>query len=465
MITNPPPGGDRVEGLRLRLERERLRRELAGWQARAAELERREARLAAEQASLRESRLASLNLIEDAVDAGNRMASANEALRAEVKARESAQAEALRERNLLRKVLDSLPGIFYLVDAEGHFLRWNRGFELISGYTGEEIAGMHPLDFFADAADRALLGARIRRVFADGLSELEAGFTAKDGSSTPYYFTGRRILIDGKPCLVGMGIDVSERRRTEAATRALELQLRESQKMEAVGTLAGGIAHDFNNLLTAILGNLYMVEQHLGPGSPMAPLVSDARVAGQRGAELVKQLLNYSRPNMDSTELIDLERLVQETTRLGQRGITPSISVVIERGEPGAMVAGNFGALQQVVLNLIVNARDAMPGGGRLTISTGLMEVNAWNARENLDARPGTYRVIAVSDTGTGMPPETMARIFDPFFTTKEVGKGTGLGLATSLSILRAHGGWMAVESRVGEGSTFRVMLPALSSE
>ncbi|MBE7520053.1 MAG: hypothetical protein HS107_12490 [Thermoflexaceae bacterium] len=396
--------------------------------------------------------------------AGNR-ARSEAALRrqlTESEGREREQAAALRlaleaarvSESRFEAISEHAPAILVLFDPSGRPMHASRSLTTLLGLEIPALASELAKTSRLSKTDREAIRSAINGAVNGIAANLEV--SVRDGKGEMRHISSTFFPIAGGGGAIALDV---------TGERALAAQVTRAQQMETLGTLAGGIAHDFNNLLTAILGNLYMVEQHLGPGSPMAPLVSDARVAGQRGAELVKQLLNYSRPNMDSTELIDLERLVQETTRLGQRGITPSISVVIERGEPGAMVAGNFGALQQVVLNLIVNARDAMPGGGRLTISTGLMEVNAWNARENLDARPGTYRVIAVSDTGTGMPPETMARIFDPFFTTKEVGKGTGLGLATSLSILRAHGGWMAVESRVGEGSTFRVMLPALSSE
>ncbi|MCX7619071.1 PAS domain S-box protein [Tepidiforma sp.] len=253
--------------------------------------------------------------------------------------------------------------------------------------------------------------------------------------------------------IIGSARDAADRRKAELA-------LLQAQKLESLGVLAGGIAHDFNNLLTTILGNLFLVRTELPPDSPLRVYLDDAALAGERGAELVRKLLSFSRPGIAARERVSLTRLFDETVALVRRTLTPAIQLAVH-SEPGDdTVIGEFAGLQQVLLNLLLNARDAMPEGGTVTILRRTRELGpdpAWARRGLL---PGVYHEVAVSDTGTGMPPELLSRIFDPFFTTKGIGKGTGLGLSTALSIVRAHGGWLEAESVEGQGSTFRILLP-----
>jgi PAS domain S-box-containing protein len=245
------------------------------------------------------------------------------------------------------------------------------------------------------------------------------------------------------------------------AERALAVQVQRAQQMETLGTLAGGIAHDFNNLLTAILGNIFLIENGLPAESPLRPLSADARLAGERGAELVRRLLDYSRPQVERREPISIAALITETAKLAQHGLTPQVEMGIVSGDPRATTIGNFASLQQVLLNLMVNARDAMSGGGKLTVTCETAEITGSDVTAGVAASPGPYHAIRVADTGTGIPNDVLPRIFDPFFTTKGVGKGSGLGLPTALSIIRAHGGWLDVETSEGSGSTFRILLPA----
>ncbi len=248
------------------------------------------------------------------------------------------------------------------------------------------------------------------------------------------------------------------------AERALATQVQRAAQMETLGTLAGGIAHDFNNLLTAILGNIHLASSELPADSPLRTLLSDAQVAGERGAELVRRLLEYSRPRIDGVEPVNLARLLDETARLAGRGLTPQIELTVGQCDPLATVWGSFGSLQQVLLNLLINARDAMPAGGKLIIAWEPVEIGETDRARHIDARPGTYHAVSVADNGSGIPAAALERIFDPFFTTKDVGKGTGLGLSTALSIMRAHSGWIDVDSCPGEGTTFRLLLPAIAA-
>lgn len=258
--------------------------------------------------------------------------------------------------------------------------------------------------------------------------------------------------------IIGSARDAAERRKAELA-------LLQAQKLESLGVLAGGIAHDFNNLLTTILGNLYLVRTELPADSPLRAYLDDASLAGQRGADLVRKLLSFSRPGIAARERVSLGRLFDETAALVRRTLTPAIQLVV-RSEPGDdTVIGEFSSLQQVLLNLLLNARDAMPEGGVIRITRTARRIREdplWARRGVL---PGLYHEVAVADTGTGIPREILGRIFDPFFTTKGIGKGTGLGLSTSLSIVRAHGGWLDAESEEGRGSTFRILLPVAPPE
>jgi signal transduction histidine kinase len=248
--------------------------------------------------------------------------------------------------------------------------------------------------------------------------------------------------------------------------RLLAAQLTRAQQLETVGTLAGGIAHDFNNLLTTILGNIYLADSLIPEGSEARVCLDDARVAGERGAELVRRLVTYSRPGMEELAPVPLARLIEETVQLASRGLTPQVEVAVEKIDPCAFVMGNFAALQQVLMNLMINARDAMPRGGRLTVAcvpVNLQRRNVVGMASEL--APGSYHMIIVTDTGSGMSETTIARIFDPFYTTKEVGKGSGLGLSTALGIVHGHAGELGVTSAVGVGSTFRVLLPIAPAE
>ncbi len=254
--------------------------------------------------------------------------------------------------------------------------------------------------------------------------------------------------------IIGSDRDDTDRRRAEAA-------LLQAQKLESLGVLAGGIAHDFNNLLTAILGNLYLLKSELPPGSSLADYAEDSRIAAERGADLVRRLLGFSRPGLHAHDVLSLENLFRETGSLVQRTLGPGVQLRFEPGPEEDRTVGEFSSLQQVLVNLLLNARDAMPGGGEIRVERRLRELTEEPIWSQRGLAPGRYHEILVTDSGSGMSRDVVQRIFDPFFTTKGVGKGTGLGLSTSLSIVRAHGGWLEAESEEGAGSTFRMLLPA----
>jgi signal transduction histidine kinase/CheY-like chemotaxis protein len=251
-----------------------------------------------------------------------------------------------------------------------------------------------------------------------------------------------------------------ERKRVEEALHGSEDQIRHLQKMEAVGRLAGGIAHDFNNLLTVITGYSQLLLGTLPVGDPMRRGVDLIQTTAQRAAGLTRQLLAFSRKQVLAPTVLDLNEVVPGMAAMLQRLIGETIELEFRPGQELGSVKVDLGQLEQVIVNLVVNARDAMPKGGRITLETANVELREDHARRHIGVTTGSYAMLTVTDTGTGMDPETQSHIFEPFFTTKEPGQGTGLGLATVYGIVRQSGGSISVDSEPGEGSTFTIYLP-----
>ena len=257
---------------------------------------------------------------------------------------------------------------------------------------------------------------------------------------------------------VGISLDVTARHQLEA-------QFQQAQKMEAVGRLAGGVAHDFNNLLTAILGYCELVLDDLRPEDPLRFEISEIQTAGRQAAGLTRQLLAFSRKQIIEPTLLDVNEVVRALQSLLRRLIGEDIEIAVALAARPMMVNADRGQIEQVVMNLAVNARDAMPGGGRLLIETAHVELDGTYAETHLNAPPGTYVVLTVTDTGVGMPPDVLSHLFEPFFTTKEQGKGTGLGLATVHGIVTRSGGSVGVYSEVGRGTSFKIYLPRADAD
>jgi signal transduction histidine kinase len=253
---------------------------------------------------------------------------------------------------------------------------------------------------------------------------------------------------------VGLQTDVTERRH-------LEDQLRQAQKMEAVGTLAGGVAHDFNNMLTVVNGYSDQVLRKLGPQDPLRQKVEEIRRAGERAGALTRQLLAFSRKQVLAPRVIDLNAVVTGLEKMLRRLIGEHIDMVMVPGRDLTRVKVDPGQVEQVLMNLVVNARDALPAGGRIRLETENVTVRAEDACRVAGLRPGSYVLLTVSDDGVGMDAATLSHVFEPFFTTKPAGKGTGLGLSTVYGIVKQSGGYVGVASAPGQGATFRVYLPA----
>ena len=310
--------------------------------------------------------------------------------------------------------------------------------------------------------DRLHVRDAIKRATSERVEEffLEYRTTLPDGS-VRWIEGNARVLCgaDGRATsLLGVAMDVTAR-------KTLEAQLRQAQKMDAIGQLAGGIAHDFNNLLTAILGYAKLLSESLPPDDARRNDVHEIHEAAERAAGLTQQLLAFSRTQILQPTAVDLNALVMSTSQMLRRLIGEQIDLVTNLRPDIAAVLADKTQLEQIVINLAVNARDAMPGGGTLSISTANVDLDATFVVRHIGARPGPYVMLAVSDTGIGMNETTRGRLFEPFFTTKERGKGTGLGLSTVYGIVKQSRGYISVYSEPGRGAAFKVYLPRALQE
>ena len=367
-------------------------------------------------------------------------------------------AQAVRDEQLFSSsLLESLPGIFYCFDEHGRYLRWNRNFMTVSGYSAEEISCMSPAQFSSNR-DRLRAQERIELAFRTGYAELEADFLTKDGREIPYYFTGRRIVVAGITALIGVGIDITKQKETEE-------QLRQALRLEAVGQLTGGVAHDFNNLLTVILGNAELLVEQLEPKGVLLELSQMIVGAASSAAELTKRLLAFARKQALNPVAIDCNDLVANVLPLLRRTLGSHIDIKLKCTPEVWHALVDPAQLENAILNLCINSRDAMPGGGRLLIQTANFRLDEDYTSSQVDFLPGDYVLISVTDSGCGMPAEIQARAFEPFFTTKEKGRGTGLGLAMVYGFIKQSGGHISIYSEPGEGTAVKMYLPRVIDE
>jgi PAS domain S-box-containing protein len=485
--------------------------------------------------------------------------------------------EALREsEHTLSVLMFNLPCVVYLFRQDGKMLRWNRELERASGYTPGEISNMVPEQFFAQE-DLETVRERVTEAMTAGHTRTELALVNKQGLRIPYFYSASRIDLDGQPCLLGVGVDVSQQRAAEERLRQqadlldkaqdailavgldhrinywnkgaerifgwtadqaasqivtellhphpnefqqaldqtlasgewtgemrartkygqpliiesrwnlvrddngrprsllvvntniterkhLEKQIFRAQRMESIGTLAGGMAHDLNNILSPIMMSVDLLR--LGTSDPGSQdLLGNIASCARRGADTISQVLSFARGVEGRREEVRTGPMVADIEKIIRDTFPKNIQIRTWLGRDLWSVTGDVTQLQQVLLNLCVNSRDAMPDGGQITISVENVSLNAHQAALNLEAKVGPYVRIQVEDTGTGISPGIIDKIFDPFFTTKELGQGTGLGLSTSLAIVKSHGGYLQPRSEPGQGTRFRIFLPARQGE
>jgi two-component system, cell cycle sensor histidine kinase and response regulator CckA len=364
--------------------------------------------------------------------------------------------EALRlSEGSFRSVVEGAPYAIFRASFEGRFLQVNPALQRMLGYEAPHkllCATLGP-DVFRQPADFQRLIELLRS--SGEFKDVEVEWKRKDGTPITVRCSGRSLDEDhdASPCFEVFAEDVTER-------RVLERQLRMAAKMEAIGRLSGGIAHDFNNLLGVIIGYSQILRRKLGEDSPLREHAEEVEKAGQRAVSLTRQLLAFSRQQILTPAVLNLNTLVSDMEKMLPRLIGEDIVVSVSLGPEIGSVKADAGQIEQVVMNLAVNARDAMPGGGKLVVETANMELDEAYARQHPGAKPGRYVMLAVTDSGMGMSSETLAHIFEPFFTTKEVGKGTGLGLATVYGVVKQSGGYIWVSSEIGKGASFQIFLP-----
>ncbi|MBL8798650.1 MAG: PAS domain S-box protein, partial [Planctomycetia bacterium] len=377
------------------------------------------------------------------------------AVLADVTDRKRAEQALARERAILRGLIDSIPDLICYKDNHGVYLGCNTAFEQYCGRAEKDLVGLTDLDLFP---------TEVGKTHRERDRQMLAGGKARRHEEWLQYPDGKVVLVEtlktpfadaaGRPLgLIGISRDITERRR-------LEDQLRQSQKMEAVGQLAGGVAHAFTNQLTAVLGNISLLTASLPAGDPNRELLRDTETAAVRASDLTKQLLGFSRRTVLRLEATNLNASMLEAVRILRRTFDPRITVEVKSLAELWTAWADPSQVIQVLINLCINARDAMPTGGRLTLETENVVLDDDLAQLHVEARAGEFVRLRVSDTGHGIPDEIRQRIFEPFFTTKHPGQGTGLGLAMVFGIVKQHQGWIDCTSEVNKGTRFDLYLP-----
>ncbi len=366
-----------------------------------------------------------------------------------------------REMRFVQAIIDSLPGNFYVFEESGRFVRWNQNVEAVTGFSPLELAAMNPMDFF-EGEDRERVERAVRQVFEEGRTLVDARLRTKHGASVPFHFTGVLFPHDGTRYLVGVGIDVSEREQAREEQLRLSSQLLHTAKLESMGVMASGIAHDFNNMLTVVAASASMAQDSVEPGSEAHQLLSQTLSATRNASEITRQLLSLARGDAQPRGPLNLSELVGSLEKLLRASIKRRVELVLELTDDLPLIEADGAQLRQMVLNLALNGGEACAErGGTVRIATGLRSFEAADLERPAfrgEKRTGRHVYVEIRDDGAGMDTATLARLGEPFFTTRVAGRG--LGMAAVLGILRAHNGWLELESAPGKGTLARTCLP-----
>ena len=382
----------------------------------------------------------------------------------DILARVRAQEQLRESEEKFSAICRSAQNAVIMMDARGRVSFWNNAAETMFGYSETEAAGRDLHDLIASGEQRQAF----RRAFSSFRETGRGSFTGKtvelaavrkNGEEFPAELTLTQIRLKGEWNASGIVRDISQRKREEAEKQNLQQQLQQAQKMEAIGTLAGGIAHDFNNIIAAINGTAEMMLKSKHPESPDFVRLERIIKSGLRARDLSMKLLTFARKEKLQARTVALDAVIADLTDMLRGTISRGIAIRTRATEPGLHIHADTNQILQALLNICLNACEAMPEGGAVVIETGRAAVGSGEALEAC-ARPGAYCVVSIKDSGHGMDETALRKIFDPFFTTKEPGKGTGLGLSVTHGIVHEHNGFISVQSAPGQGTAFRVFLP-----
>jgi len=360
----------------------------------------------------------------------------------------------------LFRVLSTFSEIGIYIIQDGKFQHTNPYFQKITGYSEKELLDTNPLEIVWPEDRASVKETAVKMLKGESSQPYEFRGVKKNGKCMWVMERVTSMNYKGRRAILGNFMDITEHKRKEEEMATLQEQFRQSQKMEAIGKLAGGIAHDFNNLLTVIKGYSQLSIADLNEDDSLRENIREIKNAADKAADLTRQLLAFSRRQILEMKVLDINVILENLDKMLRRVIGEDIDLVTVLEKDLGRVKTDPGQMEQVIMNLVVNARDAMPKGGKLTIETAKAELDEGYARNHVAVKPGSYVMLSVSDTGEGMSPEVKNRIFEPFFTTKERGKGTGLGLSTVYGIVRQSGGNIWVYSELGKGTAFKVYLP-----
>ncbi|MEX1205293.1 MAG: PAS domain S-box protein [Dongiaceae bacterium] len=382
----------------------------------------------------------------------------NAELAAQIAEREQSEAILREHRARLQGIMDSAGDGIITIDERGIIDSFNHAAELVFGYAAEQVCG-RDVGFLMPAPHRGRHNGYIEDYLRTGKARIigiaprEVPALRKDGSTFPMELAVTEMKSEGKRRFIGVLRDITRKKETEK-------QLRQAQKMESVGQLTGGVAHDFNNLLTVIMGSLEMAEGRAGEDPRLRSALGSAMTAAGQAADLIRQLMAFARQQPLQPQALDLDRVVAGMTPMLRRTLGEHIEIEVNPSAGLHLATADRTQLENALLNLAINARDAMSQGGKLTLETANVHLDSGYAARNAEVTPGDYAMLAISDSGVGMPPEVIERAFEPFFTTKGPGKGTGLGLSMVYGFVKQSGGHLKIYSEVGHGTTMRLYLP-----